>query len=325
MAGGLHGSARTTPRVRAELQASQEGARALAARHGLNPKTVAKWRGRTGSTADAPMGPRRPRSTVLTEAEEAVVVEFRRRTLLPLDDVPGCLRGAIPALSRSALHRRLERHGISRLPRDPEKASKRGRFAETAIGHVHIDVRELRLAEGKPFMFLAIDRASRFTRVAFFDANTKMNGAAFLRDVVAAFPHAIHTAPTDDGTAFADLPKDRGRHPETEAAFGGHIFDRVCGRHGIEHRLAKPHHPWANGQAERMNRTVKDATVKAFHHPGLGALGARVLTFVTAHNFAKHLKALRWRTPFQAVCDARAKDPSIFRINPHHLIPGPNT
>ncbi|SDB74867.1 hypothetical protein SAMN02927895_05570, partial [Belnapia rosea] len=47
------------------------------------------------------MGPRQPRSTVLTEAEEAIVVEFRRRTLLPLDDVMGCLRDAIPKLSRS--------------------------------------------------------------------------------------------------------------------------------------------------------------------------------------------------------------------------------
>src|SRR3712207_75662 len=125
MAGLLHGSARTTPRVRAELQAPQESTRALAARHGLNPKTVAKWRGRTG-TADAPMGPARPRSTVLGEAEEAVVVEFRSRTLLPLDDVLGCLREAIPALSRGALHRCLVRHGISRLPREvrrPPKAS----------------------------------------------------------------------------------------------------------------------------------------------------------------------------------------------------------
>src|SRR5215204_7556546 len=133
MAGVLHGSARTTPRVRAELQASQEATRALAARYGLNPKTVAKWRKRT-TTADAPMGPSRARSTTLTEAEEAIVVEFRRRTLLPLDDVLGCLREAIPALSRSALHRCLKRHGISRLPQDPEKASKRGRFAETRIG-----------------------------------------------------------------------------------------------------------------------------------------------------------------------------------------------
>ncbi|HEX6013998.1 MAG TPA: IS481 family transposase, partial [Geminicoccaceae bacterium] len=108
MAAGLHGSARTTPRVRAELQRAQAPTRALAAGYGLNPKTVAKWRGRT-TTADRPMGPARPRSTVLTEAEEAIVVEFRRRTLLPLDDVLGCLREAIPKLTRSALHRCLVR------------------------------------------------------------------------------------------------------------------------------------------------------------------------------------------------------------------------
>ena len=141
---------------------------------------MAKWRARQ-TTADTPMGPRQPRSTVLTGAEEAIIVEFRRRTLLPLDDVLGCLRETIPTLSRSALHRCLERHGISRLPRDGEKASKRQRFAETAIGYVHIDACELRLAEGKLHMFLAIDRVTKFVHVGFFDANTKANGAAGLR------------------------------------------------------------------------------------------------------------------------------------------------
>ena len=324
MAPGLHGSARTTPRVRAELQASQEATRSLAGRYGLNPKTVAKWRRRT-FTADARMGPRQPRSSVLTEAEEVIVVEFRRRTLLPLDDVLGCLRGTIPALSRSALHRCLQRHGLSRLPQDEDKTSKRKRFTETRIGYVHIDVCELRLSTGKLFMFLAIDRVSKFVHVAFFDANTKLNGAAFLRQVVEAFPYRIHTVLTDNGMAFADLPKNRSRHPEIKAIFGGHIFNRVCKEHGIEHKLTKPYHPWTNGQAERMNRTVKDATIKAFHYPNLEALKAHVLAFIQAYNFAKHLKALRWRTPFQAICDAWKTDPSTFKINPHHLIPGPHT
>jgi transposase InsO family protein len=323
MAPGLHGSARTTPRVRAELQRVQATTRALAARHGLNPKTVAKWRRTT--TTDRPMGPSRPRSTVLTEAEEAIVVEFRRRTLLPLDDVLGCLRETIPTLSRSALHRCLQRHGISRLPRGDERASRRKRFAETTIGYVHVDVSELRLAQGKLFLFLAIDRVSKFAHVAFHDANTKLNGAAFLREVVAAFPYRLHTVLTDNGMAFADLPKNRGRYPEIEAIFGGHIFDRICEEHGIRHRLTKPYHPWTNGQAERMNRSVKEVTIKAFHYPDLGALKAHVLAFVAAYNFAKHLKRLRWRTPFQAVLDAWTKDPSIFRMDPHHLIPGPYT
>src|ERR1700742_4155072 len=107
----LHGGARRTPRLRAELQASKESARALAARYGLNAKTVRKWR-RRATTADAPMGPKTPKSTVLTPAEEAIVVAFRQKTLLPLDDGLGCLKDAIPHLSRSALHRCLQRHGV---------------------------------------------------------------------------------------------------------------------------------------------------------------------------------------------------------------------
>ena len=171
-------------------------------------------------------------------------------------------------------------------------------------------------------MFLAIDRVTKFTFVAFYDATTKMNGAAFLRDALAAFPYRIHTVLADNGAAFAEQPRYRGGI--TDRLVGGHIFERICRANGIEHRLTKPYHPWTNGQAERMNRTVKDATVKAFHYPGLDALQAHVLAFVRAYNFAKHLKALRWRTPFQTICDAWTKEPVHFRINPHHLIPGPN-
>ena len=78
MAAGLHGSARTTPRVRAELQAAQASTRALAAQYGLNPKTVAKWRARQ-ITADAPMGPRQPRSTVLTGSRHCLERGGHRR------------------------------------------------------------------------------------------------------------------------------------------------------------------------------------------------------------------------------------------------------
>jgi transposase InsO family protein len=324
MASVLHGSARTTPRIRAELQASKESTRALAARYRLNPKTVAKWRGRN-TTAYAAMGPHSPRSTILSPAEEAIIVEFRRRTLLPLDDVMGCLRDTIPALTRSALHRCLQRHGISRLPVSDDPPSKRGAFAQTRIGFVHIDSCELRLAEGKLIMFLAIDRVSKFTVVAFHQSAGKMEGAAFLQHVIDTFPYAIHTVLTDNGMAFADLPKNRGRYPEVEAFFGGHIFDRVCRKHGIEHRLTKPYHPWTNGQAERMNRTIKDATTKAYHYPSLDALQDHVFAFVSAYNFAKHLKAIRWKTPFQYVCEAWQRYPSEFKIDPHHLTPGPYT
>jgi hypothetical protein len=72
-----------------------------------------------------------------------------------------------------------------------------------------------------------------------------------------------------------------------------------------------------------MNRTIKEATIKAFHYPSLESLKAHVLAFVAARNFAKYLKALRWKTPFEAICAAWTKDPSAFITNPRHLVPGP--
>ena len=104
----LHGSATTTKAIRRAIQRSQESLRALAKRHGINPKTVAKWRKRS-SVADLPTGPRQPASTVLSAEEEAIVVAFRRYTLLPLDDCLYALQPTIPRLTRSPLHRCLQR------------------------------------------------------------------------------------------------------------------------------------------------------------------------------------------------------------------------
>jgi hypothetical protein len=111
----LHGCAATTAALRRTIQNSQESLSAMTDRYHLNVKTVAKWRKRT-IVEDSPMGSRKPHSTVLTVEHEAMVVAFRRQTLLPLDDCLYALRLSIPNLTRSSLHRCLQRHGISRLP-----------------------------------------------------------------------------------------------------------------------------------------------------------------------------------------------------------------
>ncbi|MEM1144556.1 MAG: IS481 family transposase, partial [Pseudomonadota bacterium] len=123
----LHGSARTTHATRRAIQRSQKTVSALAEQHGLNRKTVAKWRKRQ-TVEDAPMGPKQPRSTVLSPEEEATVVAFRRHTLLPLDDCLYALQPTIPHLTRSSLHRCLQRHGISRLPEVEGDKPKRKAF-----------------------------------------------------------------------------------------------------------------------------------------------------------------------------------------------------
>ena len=90
---------------------------------------------------------------------------------------------------------------------------------------------------------------------------------------------------TDNGMAIADLPKNR---EGPTRRFRPPILDRVCPKNGIKHRLTKPYHPWTNGQAHRINRTVKEATIRVFHDDDLERLKAHVLSFVTAYNFAKH-------------------------------------
>ncbi len=149
----------------------------------------------------------------------------------------GCLRETIPKLTRSALHRCLQRHRISRLPKDPDSASKRRQFAETKIGYVHVDSCQLRSAEGKVHMFLAIDRVSKFAYVELHATAEMATGGAFMRSVVAAFPYRIHTVLTDNGVAFTNCASSR---------WDGmvHVFDRVCNEHGITHRRTKPYHPW---------------------------------------------------------------------------------
>ena len=145
----LHESARTTAAVRRAIQHSQESLRTLARRHGVNPKTIAKWRKRT-SVADRKTGPA-PKSTVLSLQQEAVVVAFRRHTLLPLDDCLYALQATIPELTRSSLHRCLERHGISRLPDVDGDRPRRKKFKVYPIGYFHIDIAEVRTEQGKRF------------------------------------------------------------------------------------------------------------------------------------------------------------------------------
>lgn len=311
----LHGSARTTAAVRRTIQHSQESLSKLAERFDLNPKTVAKWRKRKG-VRDAPMGPKQPRSTVLTAEEEATVIAFRKHTLLPLDDCLYALQASIPHLTRSSLHRCLVRHGISRLPAITGKSSTKRTFKQYPLGYFHIDIAEVRTEEGKLCLFVAIDRTSKVAYAELHPRATKMIAAQFLRNLVEAVPYKLHTVLTDNGIQFTNRQQDR-------LAFE-HIFDRVCTQHGIEHRPTKPNHPWTNGQVERMNRTLKEATVKRYHYETHQHLKEHLHTFLMAYNFAKRLKTLRGLTPYEFICAGWQKEPNRFRLSPHQHTLGLN-
>jgi transposase InsO family protein len=311
----LHGSARTTAAMRRAIQHSQESLAKLAARYDLNPKTIAKWKKRAYAH-DAPMGPKQPHSTVLTREEEALIVTFRRHTLLPLDDCLYALQATIPHLTRSALHRCLQRHGISRLPDMAGEKPGKKKFKAYPIGYVHIDIAEVRTEEGKLSLFVAIDRTCKFAYAELHAESNKMVAAQFLRNLIAIVPYKIHTILTDNGIQFTNRKRD-------VYAFH-HIFDRVCQENSIEHRLTKTNHPWTNGQVERMNRTLKEATVKKYYYQTHHHLKEHLQAFLMAYNFAKRLKRLKGLTPYEYICQCWQREPERFAINPYHHTLGLN-
>lgn len=324
----LHGCARTTEAVRRTIQHSQESLNILAQRHGINPKTVAKWRKRT-TVQDAPMGPKQPRSTVLSKEEAAACVAFRQHTLLPLDDCLYSLQTTIPHLTRSSLHRCYQRHGISRLPdtKDPQKKRK---FKTYPIGFFHIDIAEVRTEEGKLYMFVAIDRTSKFAFVQLHEKATRRIAADFLQELIKAVPYTIRTVLTDNGTQFTSPGNQRSAASDIRQAmdsgslFRAHAFELACARNNLDHRLTKPKHPWTNGQVERMNRTLKEATVKRYHYGTHDQLKEHLQTFVMAYNFAKRLKTLRGLTPYEYICKIWTSDPDRFKLDPFHHTVGLN-
>ncbi len=183
----LHGCAATTHAVRAAIQRSKASITALSRTCGINPRTVQKWRKRA-TVEDLKTGPKTPRSTVLSEDEEAIIVAFRRHTLLPLDDCLYALQPSIPHLTRSSLHRCLQRHDISRLPgMEGDKPKKK--FKRYPIGFFHMDIAEVQTAEGKLYLFVAIDRTSKFAVTKLVEKADRRTPWEFLEHLLEAVPY----------------------------------------------------------------------------------------------------------------------------------------
>ena len=153
------------------------------------------------------------------------------------------------------------------------------------------------------------------------DKADRPTAVRFLEALIAAVPYRLHTVLTDNGIQFADLPKNRDGWT---ARYRVHRFDQICRAHGIEHRLTKPNHPWTNGQVERMNRTLKEATVNRYHYDSHAQLRAHLADFVTAYNFARRLKILKGLSPYEYICNVWTKEPARFILDPIQQMPGLN-
>ncbi|GAB3879843.1 hypothetical protein GCM10028824_44010 [Hymenobacter segetis] len=133
---------------------------------------------------------------------------------------------------------------------------------------------------------------------------TRMVAVDFLRRVQEKLPYESHTVLADNGVQFTLQP--------LQWFPGGHIFDRICRALGVKHRLTKPAHPCTNGQVERMNRTIKEATVQRYHYQTTDELNKQLQAFLLAYNHAKLPKTLRGLTLYGFVCAQWQMNPTIF-------------
>ncbi|WP_370678850.1 IS481 family transposase [Comamonas sp. GB3 AK4-5] len=312
----LHKNARTTPAVRAEIASSNEPARVLAQRHGITEQTVYKWKKRD-SVQDRSHTAHHLQ-TQLTSAQEIVVVHLRRALLLPLDDLLAVTHEFISTkVSRSGLDRCLRRHGVGNLnalkpavPAQPHKA-----FKSYVPGFVHMDVKYLPQMQDETkrrYLFVAIDRATRWVFVRVFVNKTAASAKAFLKALHKACPIKITKLLTDNGKEFTDrLFASREREPS-----GNHEFDVLCEQLGIEHRLTKPRTPKTNGMVERFNGRIADV-LKTHHFNSAEDLEQTLLRYVALYNHQLPQSALQSKTPMQAMKTWHQTHPDLFNKRPY--------
>ncbi len=301
-----HPNARTTPAVRAEIARSSEPTGVLARRYGVSTETVRKWRKR--GPADCQDRSARPHKLPwkATEEERAIVCALRRATGFPLDDLTFVVTHFLPHLNRDAVYRILKAEGLNRLPAQSRSRKPDGAFKEYGLGFVHMDVKhlpKLRDKEGvtrKRFLFVAIDRCSRWVYLAVKDDETTASAVAFLKEAVQAFPFQVTHVLTDGGSCFT--------------ADG---FEAACRTLGVEHRKTRPYTPKTNGMVERFNGRIQSEVLGitvASHRDLETLLGG----FNQAYN-ARRQRVLKGRSPEMVVHERLSAAPEL--VNPRHKPP----
>jgi Integrase core domain len=200
-------------------------------------------------------------------------------------------------------------------------------LASPSGGFFHIDIAEVQTAEGKLYLFVGIDRTSKFAVAQLVETADRKTAWEFLQHTLEAVPYQVHTILIDRaigtplvretmarGIQFAEQPRNRNTIYSRPMR-----FDRICEADGIEHRLTKPNHPWTNGQDERINRTIKDATENRFQYDSHGQLRTNLADFVAAYNFARRLKTLNGLRPTNAFWH-QDRERQVFRKNYNQLI-----
>ena len=297
-----HKNATTTPLVRKAIQESTDSFAGLALRYHINQTTVRRWKKRL-TQHDLPHTPHHL-PTRLTLAEEQLIIELHTALRLSGEDILEVLQRSInPPLSRSSIFRCLKRHGLNQLPplNPPEPNQP---FEQYACGFIHVDLKHSSKLNGQPaYVFVAIDRATRYVYAEIHTNRKGDTAAAFLERFAQAFNPPIHSVLTDNVSEFTDRFAVKKPNKPHDKASGSHPFDRVCQRVGVQHKLTRSFRPQTNGMVERLNRRLIEALAKVpkqptgqKHFASNADRNAYILTFVDNYNHMR-LKCLNGQAP----------------------------
>lgn len=309
-----HSNAMTNINIRQQIQNSTFSNVENSLRFGVSTQTISKWKNRT-FTEDLSS---RPKSIkyALNDLEQALIINLRTSSWMPLDDIFELLLESNAKITRSSVYRCLLRENLNKVPESVREKAKK--FKEYDPGYLHIDVTYLPKFEGKKtYLFVAIDRATRLMLYKVYDSKSAESTDDFMDECLAFFPFEITHILTDNGLEFTNrLLKSKKGDLCTKPS----LMDIKCEKEGIEHRLTKPFTPKTNGMVERANGTIKNNTILKFKYENSIEMQRELYKFLYLYNvFRRHgslRKELKVKTPLQAVYKWYELKPEIFKITP---------
>ncbi len=282
-----HSNARTNQHVREIIQQSNLTNVELANNYNVNVKTIAKHKNRDFLN-DKSSRPKRIHYA-LTPLEKELIKVVRTMTWMELDDLADTIVDIIPNANRSNIYRTLKAFDINRVPQEQKEKAKK--FKEYEPGYLHIDVTYLpKFDKQKYYLFVAIDRATRLLYYKVYENKTAANAVSFLKECKEFFPFYLTHILTDNGLEFTDKWA-RGKG----FVSGNHKFDVECKDDEIEHRLTAPYTPQTNAMAERVNGTIKNATIKAEEYDNIDDVKKDLNKFLIYYNFNRRHGSLKKR------------------------------
>lgn len=290
--------------MRSQINTSTLSNKELAELYGVHERTIRRWKKRL-DFADRSHRPKNIKYA-LTDIEREAFLTDRAGSFDSLDEIIDRMEQKfLKCFKRSTIYVLFKRHGLNRKPR-PERAKPK-KFKTYNPGFIHIDVTEVPVIgkqKTRNFLYVAIDRATRYMYYRRYDRQNQANTMDFFERCQINFPFGIHTILTDNGKEFTN-----SWIRPTGAAKSGKVIEslltRYCKANGIDHRLTKPYHPQTNGMVERVNRKIKEATILQYQYQNDDELTLHLDVYLETYNTQKRhsglMKEIGVRTPMEAV------------------------